>query len=268
VPGMTDVKGVLLDVGGVLLPTPWELLEDFEARNGWPPGTLPWRGPLDPAGDPLWRAAQAGELPPGGYFDRRAAEISGLLGRSLSWPQVTRVMFETPAGLAVRPEAPVLVADARAAGLRTGLLTSKLLAFLSREVVERSQFLGSFDVLLDESETGVAKPDPRAYAEAATAMGLDPAAIVFVDDDPANVAGADTAGMAGVQFDITDPAGSFTRVRNRLGLPAIGGRHPTCGRRIGPALCAALKAEAQRRAEAGEFFGFIGFASSITRKPG
>ena len=169
-PGMTDVKGVLLDVGGVLLPTPWELLEDFEARNGWPPGTLPWRGPLDPAGDPLWRAAQAGELPPGGYFDRRAAEISGLLGRSLSWPQVTRVMFETPAGLAVRPEAPVLVADARAAGLRTGLLTSKLLAFLSREVVERSQFLGSFDVLLDESETGVAKPDPRAYAQAATAM--------------------------------------------------------------------------------------------------
>jgi putative hydrolase of the HAD superfamily len=211
-------KGVLLDVGGVLLPTPWEQLQDFEARQGWPPGTLPWRGPLDPGTDPLWRAAQAGELPSGGYFERRAAEISGLLGRSLTWPEVTRAMFETPAGLAVRPEGRALVGDARAAGLRTGLLTSKLVAFLSREVVERSEFLSSFDVLLDESETGLAKPDPRAYEQAAAAMGLDPAGIVFVDDDPANVAGADAAGMAGVHFDIADPAGSFARVRRRLGL--------------------------------------------------
>ena len=157
-PASHDGKGVLLDVGGVLLPTPWELLEDFEVRNGWPPGTLPWRGPLDPATDPLWRSVRAGQL------------------------------------------------------------TSKLVAFLSREVVERSDFLSSFDVLLDESETGVAKPEPRAYDQAAAAMGLDPPAIVFVDDDPANVAGATAAGMAGVHFDVADPAGSFARVRRRLGL--------------------------------------------------
>jgi len=214
----TGAKGVLLDVGGVLLPTPWELLEDFEARQGWPPGTLAWRGPVDPATDPLWRSVEAGELTSRGYFDRRAAELSELLGRALSWPEVTRAMFETPAGLAVRPEGRALVGQARAAGLRTGLLTSKLVAFLSREVVARSDLLSSFDVLLDESETGLAKPDPRAYDQAAAAMGLDPAGIVFVDDDPANVAGATAAGMAGVHFDITDPAGSFDRVRRRLGL--------------------------------------------------
>ena len=216
--GGADGKGVLLDVGGVLLPTPWELLEDFEARNGWPTGTLPWRGPLDPATDPLWRSVQAGQLTSGGYFDRRAAEVSRLLGEPRSWPEVTRAIFETPAGLALRPEGVALVADTRAAGRRTGLLTSKLVAFLSREVVARSAFLSSFDVLLDESETGVAKPDPRAYDQAAAAMGLDPARIVFVDDDPANVAGATAAGMAGVHFDIGDPAGSFDLVRRRLGL--------------------------------------------------
>jgi arsenite methyltransferase len=38
--------------------------------------------------------------------------------------------------------------------------------------------------------------------------------------------------------------------------------------RIGPELCAALKAEARRRAETDQFFGFIGFASFIARKPG
>ena len=214
----TGAKGVLLDVGGVLLPTPWELLEDFEASQGWPPGTLPWRGPIDPATDPLWRSVEAGELTSRGYFDRRAAEISELLGQPRSWPEVTRAMFDTPAGLAVRPGGRALVGQARAAGLRTGLLTSKLVAFLSREVVARSDLLSSFDVLLDESETGLAKPDPRAYDQAAAAMGLDPAGIVFVDDDPANVAGATAAGMAGVHFDVTDPAGSFGQVRRRLGL--------------------------------------------------
>jgi ubiquinone/menaquinone biosynthesis C-methylase UbiE len=38
--------------------------------------------------------------------------------------------------------------------------------------------------------------------------------------------------------------------------------------RIGAELCAALKAEARRRAAASEFFGFIGFASLIARRPG
>jgi ubiquinone/menaquinone biosynthesis C-methylase UbiE len=38
--------------------------------------------------------------------------------------------------------------------------------------------------------------------------------------------------------------------------------------RIGPDLAASLKAEARRRAGADQFFGFIGFASCIARKPG
>jgi ubiquinone/menaquinone biosynthesis C-methylase UbiE len=37
--------------------------------------------------------------------------------------------------------------------------------------------------------------------------------------------------------------------------------------RIGPDLCASLKAEAQRRAETEAFYGFIGFVSVIARKP-
>jgi ubiquinone/menaquinone biosynthesis C-methylase UbiE len=38
--------------------------------------------------------------------------------------------------------------------------------------------------------------------------------------------------------------------------------------RIGTELGASMKAEARRRADAGEFFGFIGFASFIARTPG
>jgi SAM-dependent methyltransferase len=38
--------------------------------------------------------------------------------------------------------------------------------------------------------------------------------------------------------------------------------------RIAPEMCTSLKAEARRRADAGEFFGFIGFASFIAHKAG
>ena len=38
--------------------------------------------------------------------------------------------------------------------------------------------------------------------------------------------------------------------------------------RIGPELCAALKAEGRRRVAAGDFFGFIGFVSFHAVRPG
>jgi putative hydrolase of the HAD superfamily len=150
------------------------------------------------------------------YFDRRAGQVSRLLGVPLTWPEFTRALFEAPEELAVRPEGRALVVDARSAGLRTGILTSKLIAFLSRAWIERSSLLSSFDVLLDQSETGFHKPDLAAYHQAVEAMGLEPAGILFVDDDPANVDGAVAAGLQAVRFDVTDPACSFDRVRRRL----------------------------------------------------
>jgi putative hydrolase of the HAD superfamily len=175
-------------------------------------------GPVDPSTDPLWRSVQAGRLPSGEYFGRRAAQISRLLGVRLSWPQLTRALFEAPERLAVRPEGRALVVDARLAGLRTGILTSKLIAFLGRAWIGRSSLLSSFDVLLDQSETGLRKPGLPAYRQAAEAIRLEPAAILFVDDDPANIDGAVTAGLQALHFDVTDPAGSFDRVRRRIGL--------------------------------------------------
>jgi hypothetical protein len=45
----------------------------------------------------------------------------------------------------------------------------------------------------------------------------EPATILFVDDDRAGVDGAVAAGQLPLPFDDTDPAGSFGRVRRRLG---------------------------------------------------
>ena len=73
-------------------------------------------------------------------------------------------------------------------------------------------------LLLDKSGTGLRKPDLPAYRQAAEAMRLELATILFVHGDPANVDGTVAAGLQTLHFDVTDPAGSFGRVARRRGL--------------------------------------------------
>jgi putative hydrolase of the HAD superfamily len=126
--------------------------------------------------------------------------------------------FGGPQSEFVRPEAEALVADARAAGLRIGVLTNETELLQGRAWIERVDVLRSVDALVDASVTGIMKPDAAAYRLALDALGLPAGRVLFVDDQPRNVAGAEAVGLAAVRFDPTDVAGSFTAVRRLLGL--------------------------------------------------
>jgi HAD superfamily hydrolase (TIGR01509 family) len=54
-----------------------------------------------------------------------------------------------------------------------------------------------FEAYAISAELGCAKPDPRMYAHASDALGLDPAECLFVDDDPGLVAAAIDLGYQG-----------------------------------------------------------------------
>lgn len=57
-----------------------------------------------------------------------------------------------------------------------------------------SHALSHFRQIFVSSSIGLRKPDEAAFQYVATAMGLRPEQILFLDDNPANVAGADRAG--------------------------------------------------------------------------
>ena len=66
-------------------------------------------------------------------------------------------------------------------------------------------FLGElFDGIVVSGDEGVAKPDPRLFAILNDRYGLEPAATVFIDDSPTNVAAATTLGYRAHLF--TDAA--------------------------------------------------------------
>ena len=205
------MKDLLLDFGGVLLLTPFELRAHAERSLGLTTGELGWAGPFDPPSDPLWQDWQDGTITERQYWAQRAAahglETRPFMGR----------FFEPGGDHLVRPEVWDLVRDHHAAGGRVAILTNDLAAFHGPEWIERVTVLHEVDVLIDGSVTHVLKPDPRAYEAALAALDdPDPSTVVFVDDQRGNLEGAEQCGMVAVWFDPVDVEGSLARVRAAL----------------------------------------------------
>ena len=212
-------RALVLDFGGVLSRTLFETHDLSEAALGLAPGTLTWRGPFDPAGDAPWRAMQAGAMTERAYWALRMRETGDLIGEV--WTEfphfVGRVRGADPAAV-IRPEALDAIARAKAAGCRLAILSNELDLFYGADFRARLPFLSDFDAIVDATYTGILKPDPRAYAAVTDALGLAAGDCVFVDDQLKNIAGAESAGMQAVAFDVTDPLRSYAEALRRLGI--------------------------------------------------
>ena len=154
-----------------------------------PPGTFAWRGPFDPAADPLWRAMQAGELGERDYWAARAAEVAAVSGTD-GVPAMMARLFDGPEAELVRPQARDLVAAARRRGLETAVLTNDLYDFHDQAWIDRIRVLAEVGCVVDASRHGTRKPEPAAYRLVLDRLGVAPDQAVFVDDQPANAAGA------------------------------------------------------------------------------
>ena len=58
--------------------------------------------------------------------------------------------------------------------------------------------LDKFDPFVDLSNSGILKPDPRGYRRVLDGLCLDADQVLFVDDQPVNIAGARSVGMPAV----------------------------------------------------------------------
>lgn len=211
------MKAVVLDFGGPVLVTPFERLPALERSLGVPAGTFGWKGPFDPAADPLWRSMQAGELSERAYWAGRAAEVAAVSGED-GVPAMMARLFDGSEEELVRPQARALVAAARQRGLQTAVLTNDLYDFHDQAWIDRMRVLAEVGCVVDTSRHGTRKPEPAAYRLVLDRLGVAADQAVFVDDQPANAAGAEAAGMTAVWFDVTRPDHSYDEVRQAIGL--------------------------------------------------
>lgn len=96
--------------------------------------------------------------------------------------------------------------------MRVAALTNDLSRFHDPAWVERMDVLDKFDPFVDLSNTGILKPDPRGYRRVLDGLRLDPGQVLFVDDQPVNVAGAEKVGMQAIHFDVLARPASTNRV--------------------------------------------------------
>ncbi len=210
---------LLLDFGGVCLLNPVELHAQTEAALGLEPGTLDWMGPLDPSTDSLWRRmVAADDLTEREYWALRATEVGELAGRPMETRDYMRLVYEPAHDGLIRPECVEVVRQALAAGFGVSVLTNDLRAFHGTEWEQGVAMLRMIDHLVDCSDTGILKPDPRAFTRAAELIGVPLDRMLFVDDQPINVQGGIDAGLDSVWFDVGNAATAWAGVASRLGL--------------------------------------------------
>jgi putative hydrolase of the HAD superfamily len=200
---------VLFDFGGPVIRTPFELNERAERSMGLAAGSLP-RGPFDPANDAAWAAQQAGRITERDYWNA-CFDAAGL-----DMTTYFEHFYEPFGDHHVRPEVAGIVEDVQAGGRCAGVLSNDLSVLMTPQWRASITLLRRARPVIDLGEHGVLKPDPRAYELGIAAVGAVPSDIVFIDDQAANVAAADDAGLIGVWFDVTDVAASVDRIRSAV----------------------------------------------------
>lgn len=216
-------RAIIFDFGGVISRTLFETHALTEASLGLPTGSLTWRGPFDPATDPLWRDMQADKITEREYWYARTREMGDLVGKQ--WTEfsdfVKAVRGDAPAEV-IRPEFLETIEAARAKGVRLAVLSNELDLFYGADFRTTLPFLDHFEVIVDATYTGILKPDPRAYQICLDKLELAAGDCVFVDDQDRNIKGAENVGLRTVSFDVTRPAESYARVRSSAGLETAG----------------------------------------------
>ena len=204
------IEAVVFDMGGILHPTPFEVLGPMAEARGWPLDAFP-RGPFDPDADPDYVEMDRGRLREPEYWGRVSARLAE---RSIAFDVHDVVDWSG------RDRIEVVDAIRRIGQThRTAILTNDATDWLGAGWRHRWWLRDVFEVMVDAKEEGLRKPAPDIYRRVLERLDVDPERSVFVDDLTINCEGAEAVGMRAFWFDVTQPLASTLRLIDWL-LPA------------------------------------------------
>jgi putative hydrolase of the HAD superfamily len=116
------------------------------------------------------------------------------------------------------PEAIAVVQELRAAGVPSHLATNQQ-PYRRAIMNDERDYAQWFDQSFYSCDLGVAKPDPAYFKTILTAIDQPPASVLFVDDNPANVAGAREAGLHAEEFQLAAGVPALRGLLHGYGLP-------------------------------------------------
>lgn len=182
----TVIRAVFWDFGGVILSSPFEAFNAYEAANGIPLDFIRRVNATNPD-DNAWARIERRELTHA-EFDALFAAESEALGHRVPGQDVIGMLYG-----AVRPEMVIALDGVIAAGYLTACLTNNFATDHQRHELEA--ILARFDHVVESSKVGARKPEPAFYEFACATAGVTPDEVVFLDDLGINLKPAKAMGM-------------------------------------------------------------------------
>jgi epoxide hydrolase-like predicted phosphatase len=196
-------RGLLVDWGGVMTTNVFDAFRAFCKQAGLEPDAVGERFRSDRTSRELLVGLETGVLSEE-EFEPRFAEILGVPPTGL----IDRLF----AGGVPDEAMQGAVAQARASGVRTGLISNSW----GTRRYDRELLARLFDGVVISGEVGIRKPTPEIYERGARAIELSPADCVFVDDLPFNLPPAAELGMATVHH--VDTERTIAELEQLLGI--------------------------------------------------
>lgn len=208
---------VLWDFGGVILSSPFEAFNHYEASAGLPLDFIRSVNATNPHTN-AWALLERNEITPR-EFDQAFADDSSALGHEVRGAAVLALLAGE-----IRPQMVAALDAVNAAGYKTACLTNNVVTTDVESMViagDRgsaiAEVMSRFDAVVESSKVGVRKPEPRFYEIACELLGVQPGECVFLDDLGINLKPAAAMGMTTIK--VGDPDVALAQLSATLGIP-------------------------------------------------
>jgi putative hydrolase of the HAD superfamily len=205
-PTTAPVRAVFWDFGGVILTSPFEAFNRYEADRGLPHDFIRSVNTVDPDAN-AWARIERREISPE-EFDATFATESEALGHRVPGADVLGLLSG-----AIRPEMVAALDRVIAEGYITACLTNNVSSESRPDVAE---VMARLHHVVESSVVGVRKPEPAFYTRACELAGVDPIEVVFLDDLGINLKPAKAMGMTTIK--VVSAAQALDDLSSVLGL--------------------------------------------------
>ena len=194
------IDAVLWDFGGVILSSPFEAFNRYEAELGLPRDFIRRINAVNPDGN-AWAQMERAEIDMDRFAELFEAEARAL-GAELSGHKVIELISGQ-----VRPEMVEALKRVRQR-YRIACITNNMPAghgpSMTRSAdtaAQVAQIMTLFEHVVESSKLNMRKPDPRIYRHACDLLGVAPEACVYLDDLGINLKPARAMGMATIKVE-------------------------------------------------------------------
>lgn len=211
---------VFWDFGGVILSSPFEAFNRYEASRGLPKDIIRTINATN--GDSnAWALLERSDISPA-EFDRKFAEEAAERGHDIPGADVLALLQGD-----IRPAMVQALHRIKAAGLAQACLTNNVVSHGDgvTEVAQTDRqraindIMSVFDKVVESSKVGCRKPETRFYEIACEAMSVKPDQVVFLDDLGINLKPAAALGMATIK--VVDHVEALRQLESTIGLELL-----------------------------------------------